>query len=144
MILISHRGNTEGPSTLENDPTYVVNTLKKYNTEIDVWYTEDGFYLGHDTPTYAVPVSFLKKKGLWCHAKNLEALIELNKNQIEHFFWHDTDDRVLTSSGYFWTYPGKQLCQNSIAVMPEIGMGINNVQSNIYGVCSDLVGAMYD
>lgn len=39
MILISHRGNIDGPNVkMENDPRYIENTLGKgYNVEVDVW-----------------------------------------------------------------------------------------------------------
>lgn len=47
------------------------------------------------------------------------------------------DDVTITSKGYFWTYPGKQLTNNSIAVMPEI-KDFNNIEI-AYGVCSDFV-----
>jgi len=36
-----------------------------------------------------------------------------------HCFWHQEDDVTLTSKGYIWTYPGKDLTENSIVVMPE-------------------------
>jgi hypothetical protein len=39
--------------------------------------------------------------------------------------------------GYFWTYPGKELSSNSIAVMPETKefKDINKA----YAICSDYV-----
>ena len=50
-------------------------------------------------------------------------------------FFHNTDDGVLTSHGYIWTYPGKELTKNSIAVLPE------RVEdwdlSNCAGICTD-------
>ena len=47
LILISHRGNTNGPNpNMENKPEYVLDAkLKGYDVEIDVWWKEDGFYL---------------------------------------------------------------------------------------------------
>ena len=35
-------------------------------------------------------------------------------------FEHQEDDVTLTSEGYIWTYPNKQLTDNSIAVLPEL------------------------
>ena len=60
MILISHRGNINGPNpSMENKPEYVLDAkLKGYDVEIDVWWKEDGFYLGHDEPQYKVSREF--------------------------------------------------------------------------------------
>jgi len=42
---------------------------------------------------------------------------------------------TLTSKGYIWTYPNKQLTDNSIAVLPkELDKSLN-----CYGVCTDFV-----
>ena len=46
MILISHRGNLEGPSDLENHPAQIKKVLDLgYDCEIDVWYEFGEFYL---------------------------------------------------------------------------------------------------
>tara|TARA_R110001606_G_C15271070_1_gene639483 strand:+ start:383 stop:805 length:423 start_codon:yes stop_codon:yes gene_type:complete len=134
MILISHRGNIDGKNIeLENKPTYINDALKKgYDVEIDVWY-KNGFYLGHDNPQYSVKPSFLLQDKIWCHAKNIEAIIEMKKYPI-HCFWHQEDDITLTSKGYVWVYPGKQPIENSIAVMPEL---YNDNISKCIGICSD-------
>lgn len=81
MILISHRGNIDGKQpNLENAPYYINNTLKMgYNVEIDVWWYKDNFYLGHDEPMYKVEIKYLQDYRLWCHAKNIEAIIEFQK-----------------------------------------------------------------
>ena len=69
---ISHRGNLQGPDkNQENSPDYVQTALEKgYDVEIDVWFVNDVFYLGHDKPQYQIDESFLKNDKLWCHAKN--------------------------------------------------------------------------
>ena len=92
MRLISHRGNIAGKQPgLENMPEYIKDTLEKgYDVEIDVWW-KNGFLLGHDEPMYHVDLEFLKNQKLWCHAKNIEALYEMQKNGI-HCFWHQEDD----------------------------------------------------
>ncbi len=115
MKLISHRGNILGKQPgLENMPEYVLDTLKKgYDVEIDVWYN-NGFWLGHDEPTFPIGVSFLKNKKLWCHAKNLEALSMMRKENDIHYFWHQNDDYTITSQKYIWTYPNKLLYCGSI------------------------------
>tara|TARA_R110000737_G_C14539729_1_gene478795 strand:- start:12 stop:437 length:426 start_codon:yes stop_codon:yes gene_type:complete len=135
MVLISHRGNIQGKSPgLENMPEYINDTLNKgYHVEIDVWY-KNGFYLGHDNPQYNVKPNFLAQDKIWCHAKNIEAIIEMSKYPKIHYFWHQEDDITLTSKGYIWAYPGKQPIKNSIAVLPEI---YNDNLDKCIGICSD-------
>jgi hypothetical protein len=54
MILISHRGNLNGKDVdNENNPLYIDRALGKgYDVEVDVWYVNGKWYLGHDEPTY--------------------------------------------------------------------------------------------
>jgi hypothetical protein len=138
MKLISHRGNISGKQPgLENMPEYVLDTLKKgYDVEIDVWYN-NGFWLGHDEPTFPIGVSFLKNKKLWCHAKNPEALSMMRKENDIHYFWHQNDDYTITSQKYIWTYPNKLLYCDSICVLPELGHAENI--KDCYGICSDYI-----
>ena len=81
MILISHRGNLNGASAYENHPEYIQEALNQgFDVEIDVWWIDDtGFWLGHDKPQYLVDEYYLENPKLWCHAKNLEALLNLSK-----------------------------------------------------------------
>jgi len=135
MFLISHRGNIEGKNTEEeNSPSYIEEALKKgFNVEVDVWYNEDGWFLGHDAPRYEINIDFLRDERLWCHAKNVDSLREMLLNNI-HCFWHQQDDVVLTSRGYIWTYPGKILTDKSICVLPEKA---NYSSIKCSGICSD-------
>jgi hypothetical protein len=137
MILISHRGNIEGPDSNENHPSYILNALdKNYAVEIDVWLKDGLFYLGHDTPDYKINDDFLKHNNLWCHAKNIDALYALLKLNT-NCFYHNNDDAVLTSLGFIWTYPGKQITNMSIAVLPE--KTENWDISSAIGICSDFI-----
>ena len=53
MILISHRGNLDGPSNSENHPDQIKKVLGLgYDCEIDLWYEFGKFFLGHDIPEY--------------------------------------------------------------------------------------------
>jgi hypothetical protein len=138
MIYISHRGNVDGPNTgKENHPDYIDEALKNYHCEIDVWFIDNQFVLGHDVPTYPVYLSFFKNKKLWCHAKNIEALNQMLKYNF-HCFWHQNDDATLTSQNYIWVFPGRNIANNrSIAVCPEEA---NNWDiSNAVGVCTDYI-----
>lgn len=137
MILISHRGNISG-RILENEnrPNYIEDTLRLgFDVEIDVWFKDGEFYLGHDEPQYEVDYKFLMNEKLWCHAKNVDAILEMKKYTI-HYFWHEQDTLTLTSKNYIWAYPGKQPIKRSIAVMPELH---NDDISQCIGVCSDYI-----
>jgi hypothetical protein len=138
MILISHRGNMNGPDPQhENGQKYCEETLERgFHVEIDVWYT-DTWWTGHDRPQYRVDPDFLKKEEVWCHAKNIEALYRLQEMGA-HCFFHQKDDVVLTSKGYLWTYPSFPLTKKSICVLPEIQKP-NKDYSECAGICSDYV-----
>ena len=133
MILISHRGNLNGPSDLENHPIYVKEAIAKgFDCEVDVWLKDGEYWLGHDEPTYDVSRGFLQNDKLWCHAKNLEALEGMLAYGI-HCFWHEEDDFTLTSKGYIWTYPDKGVCLNSVIVQLKKG----EPPKNCHGLCTD-------
>jgi hypothetical protein len=136
-IIISHRGNINGPSIFENVPSHIQKCLDDgIECEIDVWKIQDTFYLGHDNTEHKIDFSFLTQKGLWCHAKNLEALSDMLKQNI-NCFWHQDDDFTLTSSGYIWTYPNKNVLDKSIIVDNDPHWKEKNYQC--YGVCSDYI-----
>jgi hypothetical protein len=135
---IAHRGNLNGPNPeKENHPSYIEEAIKAgFNAEIDVWFIDNKYILGHDKPDYEVPEKWIfdNKKYLWCHCKNIEALWIVSKN-INAFF-HDQDDCTLTSKGYIWTFPRNLILTNrSIAVMPERVNGWN--LTGVFGVCTD-------
>jgi hypothetical protein len=137
MLFISHRGNINGADpTKENSPQYIEEALQKnFEVEVDVRFLNNSFYLGHDNPNYKVSNSFIRQKKLWLHAKNIEALYELQKMNV-NYFWHENDAVTLTSNGFIWTYPGKQLTLNSICVLPEKA---NIKKFNCAGICSDYI-----
>ncbi len=142
MILISHRGNIDGKrETFENHPSYIKIALENgFDVEIDVWYKNNKWYLGHDEPQHEIDLDYLRNKKFWCHAKNIEALNKMLKEDI-HCFWHQEDDVTLTSKGYMWTYPGKKLTDYSIAVLPELNNdnSITMLPKKVLGICSDYV-----
>lgn len=141
MILISHRGNINGPNKKEeNKIDYILNAINQgYDVEIDIWYIKniDKYYLGHDNPEYEVDIDFLmdNENKLWIHCKNHDAFINLLPHDNLNIFWHTTEDVILTSKKYMWVYPGKDI-ENSIAVMPEIH---NDNTENRIGICSDYI-----
>lgn len=137
MVIISHRGNVKGPNPkLENNPDHIRTIIQHYDCEIDVWKVGDKIFLGHDNPQYPVDVSFFNHIGLWCHAKNLEALQFLLELGITCFY-HNIDDFTLTNNRYIWTYPGKPVTRRSIIV----DLSNNWIEKNYdcYGVCVDYI-----
>lgn len=140
MIKISHRGNTNGPyPELENKPEYLLQAISNgFDVEVDVWVIDKIMYFGHDKPIYIIdPTIFYKiVNNAWFHCKNIEALKHfIDMHPTRRFFWHETDDFTLTSNGYIWTYPGKDITDKTIIVDLD---GSRNVK-NAYGVCSDFL-----
>jgi hypothetical protein len=140
MILISHRGNLKGSNKeRENTPDYIDEAINGLNfVEVDIRMIKGDFYLGHDEPKYKVSRSWLNTRNhfLILHCKNVEALKELKADF--KCFSHDKDDCVLMSNCFWiWTYPGSELTEDSIAVMPEDAFGWNI--SKCYGICSDFI-----
>lgn len=139
MILISHRGNINGVKREnENHPVYINAAIESgYDVEIDVWYLNEKYYLGHDEPQYEIPYHWMSNHGskLWIHCKNTECVIKLENSDL-NYFWHENDTVTLTSKRYVWAYPGKQPIKNSIAVMPELN---DDDVSQCLGICSDVI-----
>lgn len=141
MIYISHRGNLTGskPET-ENTKKQIITSLNLgFDVEIDLWYINKQLFLGHDNPCEKINIDFLLyyQNFLWCHAKNLEALVFLLHKKI-HCFWHDKDYYTLTSNGIIWSYSGKEVNNKTVCVLPELHKtyNIHNLK-NSYAICSD-------
>ncbi len=147
MLIISHRGNLNGPDNhSENTFQQIEKVLNNtsFCVEIDVWASSNQeFYLGHDTPSVHIenPYVFLDNPRFFIHAKNLNALSLLVRNlQHANIFSHNDDPFVLTyPKGYAWVYPGQSIDSSSICVLPE---RTSNVYSeyelkNCIGICTD-------
>lgn len=139
MIFIAHRGNTVGPNPKrENRMDHILDALNQgFNVEIDVWYKNKQWWLGHDEPTYKTGTSLFSNPKVWLHAKNSEALKKLNEYIIYNFFWQEGDDYTLTSRAHVWCHVGAKLIPHSICVLPEIT--VNGDIKKCSGVCSDFV-----
>jgi hypothetical protein len=142
MIKIAHRGNTHGPKPeLENTPEYIDQALEQgYDVELDIWIREGSLYLGHDKPETYIEKEFLfnRRDLLWCHAKNLDALVWLLQNGM-HTFYHDKDDYILTSKGFIWPCIGSTVSENTMCVMPEKFTYDENELKYVKGICSDFI-----
>ena len=137
MFLISHRGNLSGRDVkLENNPTQIQKVLDLgYHCEIDVWYINGVFLLGHDFPTIAVSEYDLENSKLWCHAKTVESLQKMLTNKNINCFWHEGDQYTLTSKGYIWTLPETRVSEKCVIV--DNSKNITNY--GCAGVCSDYI-----
>lgn len=144
MKIISHRGNIKGPEPLtENTPGKIDSVIELgYDVEIDVWFIDDRFYLGHDKPTTLIEKSFLleRSKFLWVHCKNISCLSKLRFFDFNYFF-HDQDAVTLTSKCFIWTYPGvqefypKQVC---LDFSPNVDFKFYR-SKHITGLCVDYI-----
>jgi hypothetical protein len=152
MRLIAHRGLVDGPNAeLENTPAAITACLLRgLDVEIDVWYHQSQWRLGHDAPTHPVTDEFVTQPNLWVHAKNFEACEALSQLFVTYpylnFFWHENDARVLTSQAYWWTTHVETLPRNSIAVMPEWSVPVCELTRcldwRIFGICTDWVSVL--
>lgn len=144
MIFIAHRGNIEGPNPLkENTIEYIDAAIKKgFDVEVDIWYKDWDFYLGHNKAEYKISMDQfdIRKAFLWCHAKDIPTLYKL-KNMDVHCFFHNKDDCTFTSKGYIWTYPSMTLPITPLSICLQRHKD-NVYFGNAYGVCSDYVLAL--
>jgi hypothetical protein len=139
MILISHRGNlSKKNEETENSIASIDKAMSLgLEVEIDVWYVNNKFYLGHDKPEHYIDINYLNNSKLWCHAKNIEALLEFKSYGTDiHYFWHQNDLATITSKGFLWVYPGNQPMHNSISVLPEL---YGEEVTGCLGICSDYI-----
>ncbi len=140
MKLISHRGNINGRiPELENTTGYIdIAITNGYDVEVDIRVIEGILNLGHDESKCNITMDWLNKRynKLWLHCKNTEAIEFFEATEGFNYFWHENDTLTITSAGYIWVYPGKQIVKNSIAVLPEIH---NDDISQCVGICSDII-----
>jgi hypothetical protein len=144
MKLISHRGNLNGPNPKNENTIGAIESAIAlgFDVEIDLWLTSDGDWkLGHDYGLVKVDISWLVdiRESLWIHCKNVGALEHLSRQPMElNFFWHDQDCFTLTSQGFVWAYPSKNLFPGFINVLPEKNqLEIDELRSKVKGVCTD-------
>lgn len=143
MLLIAHRALLDGKKDGENHPDQIEYCLKhNLDVEIDVWYEDDSFWLGHDKPLYRIEIDFLHKPGLWIHCKNISAAKWLRHYNWLNSFTIDKDEFTLTTKNWVWVSPvyGK-VVKDAICVMPEDPRWTFPTERllDFAGVCSDNV-----
>lgn len=139
MIYISHRGNLIGSDIKLENTIYGIEKCLTMNLdiEIDVWLKDNNLYLGHDYPKNKISIDILKNKKIWCHAKNIDALLYLSQYNDIHYFWHENDTYTITSKQIIWAYPGMPINSRSICVKPELHHYSGYELSTALGICSD-------
>ncbi|MBC8147449.1 MAG: hypothetical protein H8E98_05635 [Bacteroidetes bacterium] len=142
MILISHRGNVNGPLLKrENTRSYIQEAINLgYDVEIDVWRTYGDLWLGHDYPKDEVDIIWLlnRRDNLWVHCKNLEALTKLIDTKLR-VFYHKEDEYVLMDGGYIWSK--NSINVNNKCIVPLLSKDQLNrwPKKEVHGICSDYI-----
>ncbi len=153
MIKIAHRGNLYGAErSRENSPSYIREAIELgFDVEVDLWYENQNFFLGHDQTQYPIGVEFLfqNSRNLWIHCKNYEALVVMGVidggTEMFNYFSHDQDPFTLTSRGFIWAYPTVVPYPETIWVCPEMVTKDRYVQDELrsgnlpLGLCSDYI-----
>lgn len=147
MKIIAHRALLDGPNAaLQNTPAQIELALSRgYDVEIDIWYVDGKWMLGHDAPEHEIAYEKLRDSHLWLHCKNIEAVHFLRGIGSQwNWFWHENDLITLTSKMFIWTYFGKPETKHRLAicVMPEVTYPWHDVvdmalADEWYGICTD-------
>lgn len=144
MRRIAHRGNRHGPNPeRENEPGYILEALAEgFDCEIDVRWLKDKWYLGHNTPDYLVPSSFLTLPGLWVHLKDAATVSVMQlQPTLCNWFWHEVDNIAFTSRGNGWTGNPEFRSQKNILMISDISwLEIPFKEYHFYGCCNDWIG----
>lgn len=141
MLIIAHRGNTNGPDTKnENTVDSILKSISMgFTVEIDVRVIDGKIYLGHDTPDHLVDLNFLtnNKDKLIIHCKNKDAIVLSVTNNL-HYFWHQNDNYTITSNGNIWIHTGQEIpdTTNTIYALPENYSDEQSIKK-CFGVCTD-------
>lgn len=135
MIIVSHRGNVSGRNAhRENSPSYIDEAISHgYHVEVDVWFINEKYYLGHDEPQYEVSAEWLAERPLWCHAKDQSAMEQMLVDRL-NCFWHESDKFTFTRNGYLWCFPENF---SKFGVTVHLGECISPPTEPCYGICTD-------
>jgi hypothetical protein len=147
--ILLHRGNNGLDNLNENDPATInIRNNEGYAVECDIWFRDSKWYLGHDAPEYEVfdIKEFLSERSNLIHAKDGETFAKLVKYCRERgfnneIFYHTSEDYVISTRGTIIAYPGKELYDENLCMMPEsMGRNITDIeQKNIGEICSDRI-----
>lgn len=139
MIIISHRGNINGPvPDKENRPSYIDCAIGNgFHVEIDVRSVDGELWLGHDEPQYKIDHNWLNKRRdyLWIHCKNVEAAHEC---WAYHSFCHTSDPFTYTTTGKIWIHDLSQTI-DSDTIIPLISLEdiSKPITGTPFAICTD-------
>lgn len=135
MIIISHRGNLEGRTELENSPAQIDEALNQFlPVEVDLRKYKGEIFLGHDEPQYKIDWDWLlDRPTLIVHVKTLDLIDDIASKDIE-WFYHVNEPVTFTSRGLQWSMPG-YFFKHGISV--ELGTYDPNIAQNVAGICTD-------
>ena len=148
MELISHRGNIDGIiKEKENHPLYIDNAINMgFDVEIDVFYFENNFYLGHDKPDYIIEEKYFHDRSdvLYVHCKNIEAFILCRERGFKCFYHNSEKHVAVCNTNLIWTHDIIETTNQSIIPMlakDDINFIINHIPKSkiekAYGICTD-------
>tara|TARA_B100001250_G_C19816232_1_gene798576 strand:- start:6750 stop:7217 length:468 start_codon:yes stop_codon:yes gene_type:complete len=144
MILISHRGNIDRViRRRENTEDYIQEAIDLgYDVEIDVWFINFKYYLGHDGPDNEVEIEWLlaRRNNLWIHCKNFEALSGLMNTSLK-LFYHQKEDYTIISDKHIWAHATRfdDKCIIPLIDMESVNSFNFSKKINCYGICSDFI-----
>ena len=140
-MLISHRGNLNGPDRRENHPDYIDEAIKLgYSVEVDLR-CNDGFYLGHDNSQYEVSRGWLSDRcrHLWIHCKDISSAYIMCDSDMRYFF-HVGDPFVIIagSDNLIWCHD--IALSNTKCIIPLMGkQDLEKFTGVYYAICTDYV-----
>ena len=140
MKLISHRGNINGKNSSNENSLEAIECclIKELDIEVDLWFKDGNFYLGHDLPLFKININEINNEKFWFHIKNIETFSVIKKYDIKNYFWHQDDLCTLTSSQKFWLYPGNFISsKDSIFVLPDLFKNVDIHRYDYYAICTD-------
>jgi hypothetical protein len=142
---IAHRGNVESRfAPDENKPSKIEELNRKgIACEIDVWYKDNKYWLGHDAPETEISFDWLMEylPLRLIHCKNRSALDMLHRECGRHgfnvnLFYHTVEDYAITSRGHIIVHPDQICLPDSIEMMPELSKD-RDMKYRSNTVCSD-------
>ena len=112
MKIIAHRADINNRSSRRESTKSSVKDCVDlgFNVEIDKRLFYGNLYLGHNRTEEIIKKQEPRKikNKVWILRKNLKAFFSQIQGDF-NYFWHEEDSYTLTSKGYIWAYPGKEL-----------------------------------
>jgi len=142
---IAHRGNVDGRFAADENKPETIQELNRKGIacEIDVWYRENKYWLGHDAPETEISFEWLMEylPLRLIHCKHRESLDKLHREcgrlgYNVNLFYHTVEDYALTSRGHIIVHPDQICLPDSIEMMPEMSKQ-RDMKSRSNVVCSD-------